>query len=907
LGSKAILYLDDLALFTATFEAHLQLIETVMAKFDSANLRLNPKKCRFCVSDFIFLGFRYDKTGVSIDSSRFEAIKSYPAPKNVKQLRQYLGLILYFKKFIKSHSQITAPLRKLLKKDQEFIWGAEQQRAFEKLKEEILKETVLIYPRQDEEFTIWLDASSQALSFAISQKCPDGKDRYISFNGRATRSWERSYSAAMLEVSALAEALKTYHPYVGAARHFTVKTDHLSLKFLRDLKLGSSRLIRYALFFAPYNFTVQHISGATNQLCDSLSRRPYPPENEDEVEPILDMHPHDFLGLIRVDDLMADRDTTKQRDVTRKRRRNLAVLALQPTTKNDTVEPVRQTDRQTESSNVSDENFDDELTDEETIRAQEQTYNDMAVKVNLETQKDDLFFAGIINFLQTGQLPRNKDEARRIAIQAENFYIENEQLYHIAVMRGKRLNLIRPAFTQLCIPKRYRMEVLERYHNFGHSGFLKTYLTMKQVHFWPGMSFDVQHFVKTCDTCQRIKRDVNAPRPKLTSLPVRKMFEICHIDHHEIRAANASHGYRHVLIITDGLTLNTELCAARTTSATEAAQLFFDQYICRYGCPKFILSDRGQAFLSNFFKKLCEISGIQRINTSSYKPSTNSLAEMQCKRIINHVRAFCDEKMDWPQLLPTIAASIRFSVVSSTGVSPFYALYGVAPRMSFEWDYFHPDKECPPKQLEIALRYADKLEVMRKILQQNVRDCHEVTERKYNKTARPQEFKEGMRVYLKVDHHQPGISPKHTRVYSGPFQILEMRNGVLAKLQNLYTSRCIKNWINVSKLRKVSDNRDILHQRFQTIQNTQHINDETQQAELADVEIGDQPTAGQKDAHTSVAAEQRRDDDSSHARTCAEDLLQTRAASSHAGQLNIHAPERIVAAHARCYIEIGSC
>jgi hypothetical protein len=64
--------------------------------------------------------------------------------------------------------------------------------------------------------------------------------------------------------------------------------------------------------------------------------------------------------------------------------------------------------------------------------------------------------------------------------------------------------------------------------------------------------------------------------------------------------------------------------------------------------------------------------------------------------------------MDWPQLLPTIAASIRFSVVSSTGVSPFYALYGVAPRMSFEWDYFHPDKECPPKQLEIALRYAGK-------------------------------------------------------------------------------------------------------------------------------------------------------------------------------------------------------
>jgi hypothetical protein len=148
---------------------------------------------------------------------------------------------MYFKKFIRSHSKITSSVRRLLQKDQKFKWCEEQQSAFDKLKEEILKETVLIYPRPDsEEFTIWLNASSQALSFALSQKCPDGKDRFISFNGRATRSLERSYSAALLEVSALVEALKTYHSYMGAAKHFTVKTDHLSLKHLQQLKLGPS-------------------------------------------------------------------------------------------------------------------------------------------------------------------------------------------------------------------------------------------------------------------------------------------------------------------------------------------------------------------------------------------------------------------------------------------------------------------------------------------------------------------------------------------------------------------------------------------------------------------------------------------------------------------------------------------
>jgi hypothetical protein len=91
---------------------------------------------------------------------------------------------------------------------------------------------------------------------------------------------------------------------------------------------------------------------------------------------------------------------------------------------------------------------------------------------------------------------------------------------------------------------------------------------------------------------------------------------------------------------------------------------------------------------------------------------------------------------------------------------------------------------------------------------------------KYIKTARPQEFTEGMRVYLKVDHHKPDTSPKRCELFTGPFQSFKIKNGVLTKLQNMYTSRCLKNWIHASKLRKVSDNRDILQKRFQTLQHS---------------------------------------------------------------------------------------
>jgi hypothetical protein len=156
---------------------------------------------------------------------------------------------------------------------------------------------------------------------------------------------------------------------------------------------------------------------------------------------------------------MADDNGKEQRVPSQKRRRNLAVSALRSTTDGEQGETNNES---TEIPLSSEENLDAELTDEDTIFAHEQTFSDLSVKENIQTQKEDVFFAGIINYLRTAHLPKNKDDAPRIAIQAGNFYIEYDQLYHIAVMRGKRLNLIRPAFAQLCTPKRYRMEALER-------------------------------------------------------------------------------------------------------------------------------------------------------------------------------------------------------------------------------------------------------------------------------------------------------------------------------------------------------------------------------------------------------------------------------------------------------------
>lgn len=817
LASTALLYLDDLILFNKTFDGHMELLRTVFHKFRTANLRMNAKKCRFCVDSLIFLGFRINQQGVSIDSSRFDAIKSYPVPKNIKQLRQYLGLMMYFKRFIKNHSAITAPLRRLLQKNEDYIWTDEHQRSFEKLKEIVLTETTLAYPRPGVPFTIWLDACKDGLGFCLSQKSDDGLDRFISFNGRATRSYERNYSASLLEVTALAEALKTYYPYIGGETHFTVKTDHLSLKYLNDLKLGPSRLVRYALLFAPYNFTIEHLPGKQNQLCDSLSRRYYEPEDERNTEPLLDMHPHDFLASIQVNDIIADNelDCPKSNKV---KQRKLLALTLAPITTDEALE--------------TDAN-EDNVIDDRALDAQKQWTDNFRRQVNLDSQSDCPHFKAIIQYLMHGELPRQKEEARKIVIQSDNYFIENNQLYRMAVIRSKRLHKIRPAFAQLCVPRQYRLYVIETYHHMSHAGFLKTYLTARQSFYWVGMAADIQLFIKTCTVCQRIKTDRNATQNPMKSIEVSGLFERVHLDHHECRVSNCDHPYKHILIITDSLSLNTELCAAKTTTAEETALLFFENWICRYGCPKFVVTDKGKAFVSNFFKALCTLTSIKSRSTSPYHPQSNSVAEQRNRDIIRHLRAFCHDQKQWPKFLAPIAAAHRATVVTNLGVSPFYCMYGFSMPLNIHWELLDDKTEQDAKQRDVAHKYADQLNAMRKILQHNAQDCHRQTERQQNKKAVEHKFSEGSRVYLKVDKHRPGEAPKHNELYTGPFQCLEIR-GDLAKLQHLFTGKILKNFVNVCKLREVSDDRDILYNRFRPLSSTT-VQDSTAQQTPTDI------------------------------------------------------------------------
>ena len=175
LNKFILAYLDDLLIFSNTFSDHLIHLETVFAKLRDARLRLHPKKSKMALKSVTFLGFVLSHQGISVDQRKIVKVKAFPRPETVHQLRQFLGLCNFYRRFVKNYAKIAAPLTELLRKDITFIWTQSCEQAFQCLRDELSKTPTLAFARMDREFIVHVDASSHAIGFVLSQLNDDGR------------------------------------------------------------------------------------------------------------------------------------------------------------------------------------------------------------------------------------------------------------------------------------------------------------------------------------------------------------------------------------------------------------------------------------------------------------------------------------------------------------------------------------------------------------------------------------------------------------------------------------------------------------------------------------------------------------------------------------------------------------
>ena len=281
LGKFVAVYLDDVIIYTnGSFELHIDHIKQVFQTLRENLLKIKLKKCHFCHPSLAFLGHIVGRGGITPDPEKIEKAKNFPAPKTLTQLRAALGLLGYYRKFIKDFSRHAKPLTMLLKKDQPFVWTEKQQNAFDRLKARLIEEPILRYPDFNLPFILFTDASKTGLGAVLSQK-KDGKEYVVAYASRTTNKAEENYPITDLECLAIVWAVKHFHHYLS--QPFTVVTDHAALKWLQTYKNPKGRRARWIMDLQQYKFTIEHRSGKSNSNADALSRM-HEGENESENE-----------------------------------------------------------------------------------------------------------------------------------------------------------------------------------------------------------------------------------------------------------------------------------------------------------------------------------------------------------------------------------------------------------------------------------------------------------------------------------------------------------------------------------------------------------------------------------------------------------------------------------------------
>ena len=219
-----------------------------------------------------YLGHVVSGKGVETDPAKIKRIVQWPTPSGAKELKQFLGMCSYYRRFVRNFAKITGPLHHLSEKGKIWLWTEECDQAFHTLKHQLVSAPILKFPNFSHDFILDIDASGNGLGAVLSQEV-DGDERVIAYGSRAMTKAERRYCVTRRELLALVWGVRHFRPY-HYGRKFTARTDHNSLKWLRNFRDPEGQVARWLEILAEYTFSVVHRPGLQHGNADALSRLP---------------------------------------------------------------------------------------------------------------------------------------------------------------------------------------------------------------------------------------------------------------------------------------------------------------------------------------------------------------------------------------------------------------------------------------------------------------------------------------------------------------------------------------------------------------------------------------------------------------------------------------------------------
>ena len=269
--NRILAYMDDIVIFSRSFEQHMTDVEAVFQRLRTANIALKASKCVFAAEKVDFLGYELSSLGIKPQKRLTTTIKEFPQPKNRKEVKRFLGMAGFYRNFIRGFGDISHPLNKLTCDDIKFEWNEHCEKAFNDLKLCLTSEPVLAFPRLGEDFIVDVDASNIAFGGVLIQEGSDSLLHPVGYFSDSVQKSQKDWAPTTKEAFALVLAVRHWHVYL-AGKRFVLNSDHNPLVYMRNQKDPRGKFARWILELEEYDYVVQYVKGVDNVKADALSR-----------------------------------------------------------------------------------------------------------------------------------------------------------------------------------------------------------------------------------------------------------------------------------------------------------------------------------------------------------------------------------------------------------------------------------------------------------------------------------------------------------------------------------------------------------------------------------------------------------------------------------------------------------
>ncbi|XP_064475377.1 uncharacterized protein LOC135389242 [Ornithodoros turicata] len=654
----AMAYMDDVVVFSKSFDEHLVHLGNVLSRMRDAGLTINPGKVQLASPKVDLLGFVVDLGTLSPNEDKLRAILDYPRPHDVKSLQRFLGMVGFYRQFIPHCASLAKPLYELLRKNSQWAWGPRQEEAFRSLSQAIADTAKLWLPDLNKPFVMQTDASDYGLGAVLLQE-HDGGLCPVGFASRTLSPAEMNYSVTEKECLAVMFGLKKFDMYLDGTT-FTIQTDHQALSWLQRLKKPSGRLARWALALQGYSYHVEYLKGNANKVAEALSRAPlgYSRELQQESQ----CQGRSSTGC--VGDL----------DLVRAARRGRSSLPAEERGGEigcacDYANLPEGVERQTEEGDLVAAiglNRAGNSLSCGTIVSREEL---------LEAQKSDGLCQRVSEKLadnsaaDTGNAGRDDDGCL-------DSYLLSEDGLLLRYVPGLDEEDESVSPFKVVVPRKLRRVFMRYFHDSalaGHGSGSKTFHKLCRVATWPGMRQDVMRFTRSCPVCQKAKPRGGKPpgfmQPVVSSYP-------WHIVACDVMGPfpRSPRGNQYLLVVTDHFSKWVELFPLRKLVSERIWDRLMETF-SRFGFPAQLITDNASYFTGRVFVDSCAALGIQHKRTTPYHPQAN-ITERVNRNLKHMLVALTDRHKDWDVRLTELGFATRTTVNRSTGFSPAYLNFG---------------------------------------------------------------------------------------------------------------------------------------------------------------------------------------------------------------------------------------